>query len=161
MKYFNNPQTIEQLKKQYKKLAMQYHPDRGGNAEIMKLINSEYDELFKRLRGIHQTADGKTYEYRAKNDIDEFKDIINQIITLDNVNIEIIGSWLWLTGITYPHRELLKKLKFRFSRSKQAWYYHDEYYKKTRKKCFSLDEIRDLYGSETISRKPQLKLKIV
>ena len=30
MKWFNNPETLEDLKKQYKKLAFQNHPDRGG-----------------------------------------------------------------------------------------------------------------------------------
>ena len=42
-----------------------------------------------------------------------------------------------------------------------AWYYHTSGYKKKSKKTFSLDEIRDLYGSETIKANPQLELAIV
>lgn len=34
-------------------------------------------------------------------------------------------------------------------------------YKKSSNKTYSLDEIRDLYGSETIKLEPQLKLAII
>lgn len=41
------------------------------------------------------------------------------------------------------------------------WYYHREEYRKSTKRTYTLDEIRDLYGSETIKTEPQLKLAIV
>ena len=50
MKYFNNPHTLEELKKQYKALALKYHPDCGGDTAIMQAVNAEYDELFSRLK---------------------------------------------------------------------------------------------------------------
>lgn len=43
MKWFNNPQTLEDLKQQYKRLAMAHHPDRGGNTKDMQEINGEYE----------------------------------------------------------------------------------------------------------------------
>lgn len=46
MKYFKEVKSLEDLKKQFKKLAMKHHPDRGGDQEIMKAINNEYDKLF-------------------------------------------------------------------------------------------------------------------
>ena len=52
MKYFKSIKSFEDLKSQFKKLALQYHPDRpGGNEEIMKIINNEYDELFPVWKG--------------------------------------------------------------------------------------------------------------
>lgn len=45
MKYFNNPKTLEELKKQYKKLVMENHPDKGGDLEKMKAINVEVAAL--------------------------------------------------------------------------------------------------------------------
>lgn len=35
-KYINDVSTLEELKKVYKKLAFQHHPDRGGDEEVMK-----------------------------------------------------------------------------------------------------------------------------
>lgn len=35
----------EELKKEYKKLAMVYHPDRGGNTALMQELNLEYQQL--------------------------------------------------------------------------------------------------------------------
>lgn len=45
MKYIKNVETLEELKKAYKKLALKLHPDCGGNEEEMKILNNEYDEL--------------------------------------------------------------------------------------------------------------------
>ena len=46
-KYFENINTLEELRKQYKELLKLHHPDNGGNLEIMQEINTEYDRLFK------------------------------------------------------------------------------------------------------------------
>jgi curved DNA-binding protein CbpA len=163
MKWFSNPQTLEQLKKQYKKLAMQHHPDMGGSVSNMQEINAEYDRLFEVLKNTHQTVDGKTYTAKTETTetASEFKEIINRIINLQNITIEICGSWIWITGDTYQHREILKGLKFRFSKSKTAWYYHNEGYRKNHNKIYSLDEIRDLYGSETVTSNSKLQLQVV
>jgi len=40
MTYFT-AKTIEEAKAEYRKLAKQYHPDRCGDTEIMKEINSK------------------------------------------------------------------------------------------------------------------------
>jgi curved DNA-binding protein CbpA len=42
MKWFNDCQTLEEVKAQYKKLAKQYHPDLGGDTSTMQQINTEY-----------------------------------------------------------------------------------------------------------------------
>ena len=38
-RYFNNPETLEELRKQYKELLKKYHPDNGGSEEVTKAIN--------------------------------------------------------------------------------------------------------------------------
>ena len=53
--YFNNPKTLEELRKQYKNLLKKYHPDNvGGSEEATKDINNEYEALFKALKGKRQ-----------------------------------------------------------------------------------------------------------
>ena len=37
--------SVQMIKKNYKKLSMVYHPDRGGNPHIMKLINVTFERL--------------------------------------------------------------------------------------------------------------------
>ncbi|WP_065218473.1 MULTISPECIES: LPD29 domain-containing protein [Butyricimonas] len=47
MKHFKNISSIAELKKEYRKLALANHPDKGGNTEVMQEINVEFDVLFK------------------------------------------------------------------------------------------------------------------
>ncbi len=51
MRFF--PDDIEnevQARLNYKRLAILYHPDMGGNEEIMRAINQEYEQVKKKLR---------------------------------------------------------------------------------------------------------------
>jgi hypothetical protein len=46
MKYFNHIDTLEDLKSEFRRLAMENHPDRGGNVEAMQAINAEFELAF-------------------------------------------------------------------------------------------------------------------
>jgi curved DNA-binding protein CbpA len=53
MRFFSeNIDNELQARLNYKRLAVMYHPDRGGNEEIMREINREYEVVKKRLRKI-------------------------------------------------------------------------------------------------------------
>ena len=43
MTYFTNIHTLDELKREYRRLAFANHPDRGGDVETMKAINAEYE----------------------------------------------------------------------------------------------------------------------
>ena len=149
MKYFNNPQTLEELKKQYRELAFKYHPDCGGSNEVMKIINNEYDELFTILKDIHKTKDGETYTAKQETSetAEQFKDIINELMKMENIIIEIIGCFVWVTGNTKTYKDKLKELKFQWHSKKIAWYLKPEDYKKRSHRDYELDEIRAMYGT--------------
>ena len=53
MTYFVNISNLDELRKAYRRLSMIHHPDKGGDPEVMKAINNEYDALFKRLKAEH------------------------------------------------------------------------------------------------------------
>lgn len=43
---FENVKTLSELKKEYRALALQYHPDCGGSDEMMQQLNLKYEALF-------------------------------------------------------------------------------------------------------------------
>jgi len=148
--YFTpTPKTLEELKAQYRQLAMKHHPDKGGTDEAMKTINNEYDLLFSKLKDIHQTKDGETYTAKeaTTETADQFKDLISELMKMDDIVIEIIGCFVWVTGNTKPYKDQLKALKFQWHTKKIAWYLKPEDYRKRSRKDYDLDEIRSMYGT--------------
>ncbi|MDR0326589.1 MAG: molecular chaperone DnaJ [Oscillospiraceae bacterium] len=149
-KYFvPTPETLEDLKSAYRRLAFQHHPDRGGSHEDMKAVNNEYDSLFPRLKNVHKTKDGETYTAKqaTTETADQFKDLITELMRMDGIEIEIIGCFAWVTGNTKPYKDRLKELKFQWHQKKVAWYLKPEDYKKRSHKDYDLDTIRNMYGT--------------
>ena len=55
MKYFTNCKTLEELRKEYKRLVKENHPDNGGSEDAIKVVNVE-DELIQKLNQITEIA---------------------------------------------------------------------------------------------------------
>jgi hypothetical protein len=68
-----NELTLENLKKQYRKLALKHHPDKNGNTsesnEKFKQLNESYSFLKREIRHLN------TQEYDVENDIDSDVDL--------------------------------------------------------------------------------------
>ena len=143
------PKTLEELKSAYRKLAMLNHPDRGGDIKAMQAINAEYDILFPKLKNIHQNKDGETYTSRqtTTETPDSFKDLINELMKLDDIVIEVIGCFVWVTGNTKTYKDQLKALKFKWHSKKSAWYLAPDDYRNRSHKNYDLEEIRTMYGT--------------
>lgn len=148
--YFKNVTTLDELKKEYRRLAMLHHPDRGGDLETMKAINAEHDVLFEVLKQQHNAA--ADAEHQTTETAEEFREILNELFRIEGITIELCGSWLWIGGDTRPAREQLKALKLRWSSNKKLWYWHHpeqttRHYRGSR----SMSEIRNKYGSQSFS----------
>ena len=50
MKWFKDVNSLEELRKLYRRLVVEHHPDNGGSEDIIKEVNAEDDILFKRLK---------------------------------------------------------------------------------------------------------------
>lgn len=152
-KYFSECKTLEEGKRLYKTLAKRYHPDCGGDAEILKEINTEFERFFEEFKNTHENAEGKAYQSQKQNTgtAKEYMDIISKLFVIPHIEIEICGYWLWLSGNTYPYKDYLKEIGCRWSVGKKKWYYTtDPYIRK--KSTMSMTDIRNAYGSEKVSR---------
>ena len=146
--YFSDCRTLEEVKRRYKELAMQHHPDRGGNTATMQEINSEYESIIK-----NPFFDFAKQPEQEQQEFIKYPEIINHLIGLHGLIIELIGNWIWLSGNTYPHRCKLKEIGFYFAPKKVMWYYRPPEYKSINKSPKSIDSIRAKYGSDTINLK--------
>ena len=159
-RYFKNAETLEQLRKQYKDLLKKHHPDNGGNLTDMQEINAEYDRLFKVLKDRHESKSAENTENNAKTDFNNMKydfsedaklrEVLQQIITFDGINIEIVGCWIWVDGNTYSYKDTLKGIGFKWAREKKKWYFHTEAFRKRSHKKLSMEDIRNYYGSTEV-----------
>ena len=50
MSYFVGVTSVSQLKKEYRRLAAKYHPDRGGDSRQMQEINTYYEHVRGKLK---------------------------------------------------------------------------------------------------------------
>lgn len=157
MRYFKNVETLEALKKAYKMACLKLHPDKGGDAGEFKAMQAEYEKLAKILayqeqgQARHKKADGTA---KSAQEIFEeqtqFAEVLGKLIHLEGLQLEICGGWLWVSGNTWQWHTQIKEAGCKFASRKKAWYwYAGQWFKKVRKP-FTMDEIRDLHGSEIL-----------
>ena len=138
LKEFKGIEGINEAKKIYKTLAKKLHPDVGGTEEEFKLLNAVYTDLIENK--IYFSNDSKI-------DI-ELEKIISLILHFDNITIELIGSWIWVSGDTKEIKEQLKEIGFKWANKKKMWFYGEMKGRNPKEK--SLEEIKAKYGSETL-----------
>jgi len=148
MKYFNECNTLEEVKALYKKLAKENHPDAGGDTAIMQEINTEYAFATARIAKGAGMSDAEADEEIRLSE--EYRQIIEAIINLPGIVIELVGRWLWVSGNTYPVRKALSEAELSYHGKKKVWFYNPDEYKR-RGTNKSLDEIKAKYGSERIT----------
>ena len=156
MIYFNNINTVAEIKKCYRKLCSIHHPDKGGEVGNMQEVNAQYHEALQNIDGqITEDNKGNKYTYTYKHDIEE--EIINKInellaLRLTGAEIALIGTWIWITGQTKQYKELLKEANCKWHSKRKCWFFSTQ--KKTRwNKNASLDDLANSYGYESFNNK--------
>ena len=147
LKEFQNVEGINEAKKIYKTLAKKLHPDMvGGDEESFKLLNAIYTDLIEHK--IYFSNDFKI-------DI-ELEKIISLILHFENITIELIGSWVWVSGDTKEIKDKLKELGFKWASKKKMWFYGEMKGRNPQEK--SMEEIKSKYGSETLKTNDKKKI---
>ena len=145
MKYFDKIKTVEELKKEYCRLAKILHPDAGGDTADFQTMQNEFEKVFENVKNIHIKSDGTTYEKTTTEKASEYMQIINELLTLKKIIIDLLGNWIWVSGDTKSNKEKLKKMGFKYSGLKKCWYWHDGKYRRGTNKSDTLKELKEKY----------------
>ena len=143
---FRGIEGINEAKKIYKQLAKKLHPDVGGSDELFKMLNSIYTNILE--NGIY-------FSNEFKFDL-EIEKIISQILHYENLIIEVVGSWIWLSGETKEIKDKLKELNFKWASKKKMWFYGEMEGRNPNEK--SMEDIKSKYGCETVKTKEKKKI---
>ena len=100
----------------------------------------------ERPQGEQDTTEDKAAEDKA------IRTVLDALVNV-NATVEIVGCWVWVSEGSYPYRELLKSIGFKFSQKKKAWCWHYGEYRRHHKREVSLDEIREKYGSQKVNNR--------
>lgn len=158
MKWFTDINTLADLRNRYKQLLFQYHPDNNPDTNttaIMQEINFQYDELLKHFTSNQTSSNNNDYSTET-----ELKNILNEVVKIKaDILIELIGTWIWISGDTYSIRKQLSELGFDWAPKKKMWYWG-----KSSHRCTSpmeMSMIREKYGSVVYrSRQEQEALNV-
>lgn len=135
---------LDALKKQYYKLSKKYHPDAGGTTSQFQELQKEYEKHFNTiLKG------GSLNTEQQQNEIvidKAIRDIIDNLINLENITVEVIGKWLWIGGNTYPIRSILKTQGLTFIKKNGVPFWVYKGVESSGRGNMSLDEIKAKYG---------------
>jgi hypothetical protein len=151
--------SLEDLKTKYRNLAKRYHPDLVGDRgnEIMQMVNEAYKEASDRWNDL------KDYLMSGKpstgNELlgDKLLRAYETLKRIPGIELELIGSWLWITGDTKPVKEVIKEAGKEadcgvgFSKTKLAWYIKPEKYHR-KGKGVDWDTMRATWGSQRLDK---------
>jgi len=149
----NASASADDIKTAYRVACSKYHPDRNpAGLEMMKLVNLAYEAL-RDYVAQPDINDGES----SLNLGDELNAALNAVIGL-GLTIEICGSWIWISGDTRPHKEILKEAGYKWAPIKKMWHFRPSDYKSFSRGKYSMDEIRERHGSVNVKQKHHARL---
>jgi curved DNA-binding protein CbpA len=148
--------SADEIRLNYKRLMMKHHPDRQGNEEIAKLINVAYELLTEMQYDGSNGRIEESDEFITRTDDDELNVVLSMVTGLEGLFVELVGTWIWVSGNTFPHKEILKELGFKWASKKMMWSWHKETDKCRSYKNQTMDEVKRKYGVVKVRQAPQL-----
>ena len=130
LQYFkqcDNPQAVKNL---FRDLLVQFHPDKHKDQfehynDITRGIIEQYQAVLKGFDGYTAMgSDGRDHIYKYYPELEEsIMAQVDMLLHLDMVNVEIliVGLWVWVEGDTKPYKENLKTAGMHWNGKRMAW----------------------------------------
>lgn len=156
MNYFKNCNDLNALKTEFRRLCLLLHPDHNnGNQKEFIAMYSEFKRLSNTLK--FKTGFDKDKEFNA----DAFFDTVSKFDELTDININFVGSFIWLTdivdGAMYRQKDAIKGISIdgynapRWARKKVSWYFSPQDYKQKYSKNKTIEQLKQTYQSKTFA----------
>ena len=171
--FFDGCKTSEDVRNEYRRLCKLWHPDLGPRedvekrTQVMQEINAAYarasatyrqEEMRDKARQRNR-PEPTQQDYTDAAAVDErIRAAIEKIITLEGLEIEICGLWVWVGGTTRPHKHELKAAGYSWAAQKGKWYFAGVPAGGFR--AFDMDEIRDRYGSQRVFARSRTAVEV-
>lgn len=169
--FFNTQKitTLEELRTEFRKLALKLHPDKPtGNATAFKAMLAEYEKLSTYY--VAQNPESEPYKKYSREHEKELTDAIIRLATIPGIYFEIIGTWLWVDATDIYRDGRIEELKavftdlsgesgnvWRYSHAKKRWHWSPYRSNAYRRGMYSLDKIREKFGSEEVKNTTKRK----
>lgn len=160
--------TSAEAKKEYHTLVRENHPDLHQDevlkyTEIMKVVNDEFAKIMAMsLRSENVNFDGMKDEsghaVYSEDIARKIAEIIESIFHMSGIEIEIVGCWVYVGGNSYPYRQELGSLGFRWSGTKKKWYIAPYKLNKRIRGRFTYEQVKALHGSTKVETREVKKL---
>lgn len=147
--------TRENIKYAYRYMSKHYHPDRNAaGLEMMKVINGAYQSLSDYVSSSINTEEEELRDSENNFEMGEELSVALNVIIHLGLEIEVCGSWIWLSGDTKPLREVLKEAGYKWAPKKLKWSYHvEDGIKRYLRGGTDMQDIRTKYGSVNVKSK--------
>lgn len=108
MKYFANVKSFSELKKTYRELVLQLHPDKGGDVKEMQALNEEFTAAYDMWKNRTEETPESGYAYNPDETARAYAHRVYEEYGWKGRNYDK-SSGLGLTDLTKLFREFVKK----------------------------------------------------
>ncbi len=142
-KYFNECANASDLRTRYDEIVRVFNLPALPDGSFKREVEQEFQAKMRSFTSEMEKASYEPEKYTIEQ--------IQQWVKSNNLQAERIGKWIWVSNMGLNGRSVeMKKMGFRFSASKQRWYWRSNQDKSSNPNPLPLDEIRRRYGAKQI-----------